>query len=103
MPEFLLGVIVIIAGFYLIGSLIILAISVTELSALFQAQRIVQAYNNDVMEKIYQELTQKLIAIEKRKLLINYCMIFLMRWSYAQMYCIFPSVLVKNAYSKLLG
>lgn len=56
---FLLGVITIIAGFYLIGSLIILAISVTELSALFQAQRIVQAYNNDVMEKIYQELTQK--------------------------------------------
>ena len=49
---FLLGVITIIAGFYL-------AISVTELSALFQAQRIVQAYNNDVMEKIYQELTQK--------------------------------------------
>lgn len=53
-------------GHYWIGSLIILIISAIELGALFQSQRIVQAYNNDIMENIYQELIQKkLILLEK--------------------------------------
>lgn len=56
---FLLGVIVIITGHYLVGSLIILLISAIELGALFLAQRIIQAYNNDIMEKVYQDLIEK--------------------------------------------
>jgi len=63
---FLLGVIVIITGHYLIGSLIILIISAIELGALFQAQCIIQAYNNDVMEKIYQDLIEENEGIKKQ-------------------------------------
>ena len=56
---FLIGIAWIIAGYLTVGIAFIIAISAVELGALFQAQQIVKAYNNNVMQRIYQELTQK--------------------------------------------
>ena len=56
---FLIGIAWIIAGYLTIGIAFIIAISAVELGALFQAQQIVKTYNNNVMQRIYQELTQK--------------------------------------------
>ncbi|GKS69928.1 hypothetical protein W03_19320 [Nitrosomonas sp. PY1] len=62
---FLLGVAFIVANYFLIGFLIILAISIIELWALFQAQHIVHAYNNKLMKVIYQGLACKQIHSDK--------------------------------------
>ncbi len=56
---FLIGIAWIIAGHLIIGIVFIVAISAVELGALFQAQQIVKAYNNNIMQRIYQELIQK--------------------------------------------
>lgn len=55
---FWVGVILLFAGYTGIGIGIILAISIFELYELFKSQAIVQEYNNGVMEKIYQNLTE---------------------------------------------
>lgn len=51
---FLAGIIALFTGYAGIGAMMILAISVFELYALFKSQAIVQEYNNDIMEKIYK-------------------------------------------------
>lgn len=56
---FLIGIAWIIAGYLTIGIAFIIAVSAVELGALFQAQKTVKAYNNKVMQEIYQELIQK--------------------------------------------
>lgn len=59
----LINIIVFWAGIFLlftnytgVGIAIIIAISVFELYELFQSQAMVQAYNNDIMESIYNKL-----------------------------------------------
>jgi hypothetical protein len=52
------GIILFLAGFTLSGIGIVLAISLFELYALFNAQAIVAEYNNEVMEQIYNDITR---------------------------------------------
>ncbi|MBY0475893.1 MAG: TM2 domain-containing protein [Nitrosomonas sp.] len=52
---FLLGVILLFTPAVIIGVFLLLAITIIELMALFNAQIVVQEYNNGVMEKIYRE------------------------------------------------
>ncbi|MCW5618808.1 MAG: TM2 domain-containing protein [Nitrosomonas sp.] len=54
---FLIGIIMLFTSMRIVGILLILTVSVIELYALFKSQIIVQAYNNAVMKKIYQEIT----------------------------------------------
>ncbi len=53
---FLLGVILLFTPAVILGVFLLLAITIIELMALFNAQIVVQEYNNGVMEKIYREL-----------------------------------------------
>ena len=53
---FATGAILIILGLSWLGILIILSISIIELCALFQAQIIIQNYNNQVMKKAIVEV-----------------------------------------------
>lgn len=54
---FLIGIVMLFTSMRIVGILLILIVSVIELYALFKSQIIVQAYNNAVMKKIYQEIT----------------------------------------------
>lgn len=54
---FLIGIVMLFTSMRIVGILLILTVSVIELYALFKSQIIVQAYNNAVMKKIYQEIT----------------------------------------------
>lgn len=53
-----LGLLLLLAGHVIVGGLIILAISTIELYALFNAQNIIQKYNNSVMQQIYNDLAK---------------------------------------------
>lgn len=53
-----LGLLLLLAGHAIVGGLIILAISTIELYALFNAQNIIQKYNNSVMQQIYNDLVK---------------------------------------------
>lgn len=54
---FSFGLVLLLTGHSLFGLMLILVISVMELPALFKAQAIVSKYNNETMERIYQELS----------------------------------------------
>ncbi len=54
---FLCGVVLLLLGTTLLGAMLLIAITLVELRALFQAQIIVQDYNNTVMETIYRRLS----------------------------------------------
>lgn len=56
---FLCGVVLLLLGTTLLGAMLLIAITLVELRALFQAQIIVQDYNNTVMETIYRQLSQE--------------------------------------------
>lgn len=56
---FLAGVIMLFTPLSVIGILLIAAITIVELYALFKSQTIVQAHNNRIMEQIYRELIRK--------------------------------------------
>ena len=51
---FLAGVVFLFSGQVAIGIVLLIAISMVELRALFAAQTVVQDYNNAVMERIYR-------------------------------------------------
>lgn len=53
---FLAGVVFLFSGQVAIGIVLLIAISMVELKALFVAQTVVQDYNNAVMERIYLEV-----------------------------------------------
>lgn len=55
---FLLGVILLFTPAVFLGVLLLLAVTIVELKALFNSQVVVQEYNNSVMEKIYRELIE---------------------------------------------
>ncbi len=55
---FLCGVILLMLGITLFGAVLLIAITLVELKALFQSQVIVQEYNNAVMEAIYRRVSQ---------------------------------------------
>ncbi|MCP5245023.1 MAG: TM2 domain-containing protein [Burkholderiales bacterium] len=56
---FLIGAIMLFTPLAIIGLLLIIAISVIELYALFKSQIIVHAYNNAVMKRIYSEIIKE--------------------------------------------
>jgi len=56
LAVFLTGLAMLFTPLFIPGILLIIAISVVELFALFKSQVIVQAHNNAVMNKIYQEI-----------------------------------------------
>jgi TM2 domain-containing membrane protein YozV len=56
---FLAGVVMLFTPLTIIGILLIAAITVVELYALFKSQVIVQAHNNRIMEQIYRKITRK--------------------------------------------
>jgi len=58
LSVFLAGLVMLFTPLFVLGILLILAISVVELFALFKSQIIVQAYNNAVMNRIYQEVVR---------------------------------------------
>ncbi|MCB1977623.1 MAG: TM2 domain-containing protein, partial [Nitrosomonas sp.] len=58
LSVFLAGLIMLFTPLFVLGILLILAISVVELFALLKSQVIVQAYNNAVMNRIYQEVVR---------------------------------------------
>lgn len=58
LAVFLTGIVMLFTPMIVVGILLIITISVIELYALFRAQTIVQAHNNAVMKKIYQELAK---------------------------------------------
>ncbi|AEJ02522.1 hypothetical protein Nit79A3_2770 [Nitrosomonas sp. Is79A3] len=51
---FLAGIVFLFSGQVAIGIVLLIAISMVELRALFAAQTVVQDYNNAVMERIYR-------------------------------------------------
>lgn len=53
---FSLGVAALLLGMIHLGVILLVGISILELYALFLAQTIVQAYNNEVMQRIYTRL-----------------------------------------------
>ncbi|MCB1935730.1 MAG: TM2 domain-containing protein [Nitrosomonas sp.] len=55
---FLTGIVMLFTPMIVVGILVIIAISVIELYALFRAQAIVQAHNNAVMKRIYEKVTK---------------------------------------------
>ncbi len=56
LAVFCSGLILLFAGYAMIGVFIMLGISLFELYALFNSQNIVAEYNNNVMEHIYRDL-----------------------------------------------
>ena len=56
---FLAGVIMLFTPLTIIGILLIAAITVVELYALFKSQTIVQAHNNRIMEQVYRDINRK--------------------------------------------
>jgi len=56
---FLAGAVMLFTPLTIIGILLIAAITIVELYALFKSQIIVQAHNNRLMEQIYRNITRK--------------------------------------------
>lgn len=53
---FLLGVMLLFTGLAVLGVIVLIAITVVELKALFKSQQVIQEYNNAVMEAVYREI-----------------------------------------------
>lgn len=68
---FWVGVIILFTDYISVGVFILVAISIFELYELFKSQTIVQDYNNDVMEKIYHDITKLNKGIEADKIVIG--------------------------------
>jgi TM2 domain-containing membrane protein YozV len=56
LAVFLTGMVMLFTPLFIPGILLIITISAVELFALFKAQVIVQAHNNAIMNRIYQEI-----------------------------------------------
>ena len=56
---FLVGVFMLFTPLTIIGILLIIAICIIELYALFKSQAIIQAHNNRIMEQIYRDIMRK--------------------------------------------
>ena len=54
---FLLGVMLLFTGLAVLGVIVLIAITVVELKALFKSQQVIQEYNNKVMKAVYREIT----------------------------------------------
>lgn len=54
--TFCVGLIFILAGVHALGIVLIVAVLILELRALFKAQAIVQDFNNDLTEKLIEEI-----------------------------------------------
>ena len=53
---FLLGVMLLFTGLAVLGVIVLIAITLVELKALFKSQQVIQEYNNAVMEAVYREI-----------------------------------------------
>ena len=60
---FLAGAVMLFTSLSGVGLLLLIAVTVIELKALFQSQTVVQDYNNGVMERIYRETTARKEAL----------------------------------------
>ncbi|OQW41786.1 MAG: hypothetical protein A4S08_12080 [Proteobacteria bacterium SG_bin4] len=60
---FLAGAVMLFTSLSGVGLLLLIAVMVIELKALFQSQTVVQDYNNGVMERIYREITARKEAL----------------------------------------
>ena len=60
---FLAGAVMLFTSLFGVGLLLLIAVTVIELKALFQSQTVVQDYNNGVMERIYREITARKEAL----------------------------------------
>lgn len=54
---FLAGAVMLFTSLSGVGLLLLIAVTVIELKALFQSQTVVQDYNNGVMERIYRQVS----------------------------------------------
>lgn len=62
---FLAGAVMLFTSLSGVGLLLLIAVTVIELKALFQSQTVVQDYNNGVMERIYREITARKEALPR--------------------------------------
>ena len=53
---FLWGVMLLFTGLAGLGVIVLIAITLVELKALFKSQQVIQEYNNAVMEAVYREI-----------------------------------------------
>jgi len=53
---FLFGVMLLFTGLAVLGAIVLIAITLIELNALFKSQLVIQEYNNTVMEAVYREI-----------------------------------------------
>lgn len=53
---FLFGVMLLFTGLAVLGVIVLIAITLVELNALFKSQLVIQDYNNHVMESVYWEI-----------------------------------------------
>lgn len=60
---FLAGAVMLFTSLFGVGLLLLIAVTVIELKALFQSQTVVQDYNNGVMERIYRDVTARKEAL----------------------------------------
>lgn len=60
---FLAGAVMLFTSLSGVGLLLLIAVTVIELKALFQSQTVVQDYNNGVMERIYRDVTARKEAL----------------------------------------
>ena len=56
---FLFGMILLFTGLAVLGVVVLIAITVIELNALFKSQQVIQEYNNTVMESVYREIIRE--------------------------------------------
>ncbi len=56
---FLFGMILLFTGLAVLGVVVLIAITVIELNALFKSQQVIQEYNNTVMEGVYREIIRE--------------------------------------------
>ena len=54
---FLWGVMLLFTGLAGLGVIVLIAITLVELKALFKSQQVIQEYNNKVMKAVYREIT----------------------------------------------
>lgn len=56
---FLFGIMLLFTSLAVLGVVVLIAITVIELNALFKSQQVIQEYNNTVMESVYREIIRE--------------------------------------------
>ena len=56
---FLFGMMLLFTSLAVLGVVVLIAITVIELNALFKSQQVIQEYNNTVMESVYREIIRE--------------------------------------------